>query len=67
MTPVDLLPLAILVLYAVTMGRALLWQLTKLCEQDAVTGSAAWVASIILAWVLVVLVSLQAGLLWVAV
>ena len=65
MTPADLLPLAVLVPYSIVMGRALLWQFTKLAGEDQLLGTAAWVLSIALAWVLSVLVSLGTGLLWV--
>ena len=66
MTPADLLPLAVLVPYSIVMGRALLWQFTKLAEQDALYGPATWVFAVLLAWPVSVAVSLWAGLLWVS-
>ena len=48
------------------MGRALLWRFVDLAEQDVVVGPAAWFTAIIVAWVLSVLVSLRADLLWVS-
>jgi len=62
----DLLPLTTLVPFAVVFGRALLWQLAKLSEQDIITGTAAWIAAVIIGLVLSILISLQADLLWMA-
>jgi len=64
MTPADLTPFAVILLYSLVMGRALVWQFVKLEEMDLLLGSAAWVAAVAWGWLLAVLLGLEVGLLW---
>lgn len=67
MTPADIyVPLTVLILYGIAMGRALLWRLADLSDFDILLGPIIWIASVFVAWMLVVVVSLQAGLIWMA-
>ena len=60
----DLIPFAVILLYSIVMGRALLWQFVKLEEMDLLYGSVVWVAAVAWGWLLAVLLGLEVGLLW---
>ena len=64
MTPADLTPFAVVLLYSLVMGRALVWQFVKLEEMDLLLGSAAWVAAVAWGWLLAVLLGLEVGFLF---